>query len=331
MPTTRGAFTDYAARFVQPGAIEYDRDNAPASVTDVYAVTLPIGVRPALASITGLPAPGERHASYPYLVRAGLTIRNAVEQAGSRVWYVDVAYAPQSEPTTVTNGGGGGEPGVASVVRIVERAWPVYETQADLVADAATGEPVLNAAGEPYDRVPAITRRAIGARVKRLEQNFPSLALSLDGTINKQPVTVLGVFFPSHTARLEVSVEDTLAVGSETRYAVTYDLVPSHNVYTVDAQDEPVDAGWDVPLLEAGFAYKNSDGDLVRATSPAAEGNADPVPSPLPVLLASDGTRLADGADPVVSVWQAYPDTEDWTNLALPTTPTDYDEPPPTP
>lgn len=322
---TQGAFTDYVARLVQPGAVEYDDDNKPARVTDVYAVTLPVGVRPILSAISGLPAAGSQHSTYPYLVRGGITIRNAVEQAGSRVWYVDVAFAPSSDSTTVNNPGGGGG-GQASVVRIVERAWPVYETQCDLVADADTGDPVLNAAGEPYDRVPTITRRYVGARVKRAEQNFPSLALSLDGTLNQSPISVLGILFPSRTARLQITIEDTLAVGSETRYVVTYDVVPAHNVYGKSGNPAAdLDAGWDVPLLECGFSYLE-DGSLVRATVADAEGNV--TPTPLPVPLAADGSKLESGDDPVVTVWKTYPDA-DWSDLNLPETPTEYDPEPP--
>lgn len=329
MPTTHGSFTDYTAKLVQPGAVEFDDDNVPVSVTDTWAVTVPRGVRPVLADISGLPSAGSRHGSFPNLVRAGLAIRNAVERAGSLVWLVDVSYAPQSESTSVSNPNPDPEePGIESVVRILERAWPVYETQADLVADADTGDPVVNSAGEPYDRVPQITRRWMGARVKRAEQNWPELAASLDGTLNAQPVRILGVLFPSRTARLQITIEDTLAVGSESRYQVTYDVVPCHNVYQVGANGDPVDAGWDVPLLECGFSYLDSDGNLVRATRPADEGNSDPVPTPLPVRLDANGGMLDPGDDPVFNVVHTYLDA-DWTDLHLPATPTQYDAPEP--
>lgn len=323
-PATHGAFTDYVARLVQAGAVQYDDDDKPESVTDVYAVTLPRGVRPVLSDISGIPEAGAQHGTYPYLVRGGVAIRNAVEMAGSLAWYIDVAFGVASASTSVTNPDPDPEqPGTASVVRIVERAWPTYETQVDIVADALNGSPVLNAAGDLYDRVPTITRRYIGARVKRLEQNFPSLALSLDGTLNQTEITVLGVKFPIRTARLEIEIEDSLAVGSETRYAVTYNLVPSHNTYGAN-----LDAGWDLPLLEAGFAYKGADGELVRFVQPDENGN--PTPTALPQKLAGDGTPLADGADPVITVWHTYRDA-DWTNLKLPSTPTEYDPPAPTP
>lgn len=326
-PATHGAFTDYVARLVQAGAVQYDDDNRPESVTDVYAVTLPRGVRPILSDISGIPAAGAQHTAYPYLVRAGVTIRNAVEQAGSLVWFVDVAFGVASASTSVTNPGTDPEqPGTASVVRIVERAWPIYQTECDLVADCDTGDPVLNAAGELYDRVPKITRRYVGARVKRLEQNFPSLALSLDGTLNQTPIRILGVLFPSRCARLEVDIEDSLAVDSDTRYAVAYNIVPAHNVYGKSGSPAAdLDAGWDVPLLEAGFSYL-SGGALVRATVADADGNE--TPTPLPVPLAADGSLLAPGADPVVRVWHTYPDA-DWSDLNLPETPTEYDPPAP--
>lgn len=321
MPTI-GAFTPGVARLLQPGAVQFDDDNVPQSVTDTWGVILSRGSRPALASISGLPLAGSAHPSYPYLTRGGITIRNAVEMAGSLVWMIDVAYAPQGTASSVTNPNPDPEqPGEESVVRIVAREWPVYEVQTDLVADALTGEVLLNSAGDPYDRAPQITRRYMGARVKRAEQHWPAAAAALDGTLNRQPVTVLGVQFPSRTARLEVAIEDTLAVGSDARYIVTYDIVPAHNVYGVDANDTPLDAGYDIPLVERGYRYIDN-GNLVRATTVADNGSTTTAADP--VLLDANGGLLAANADPVVRIWATYADA-DWTDLALPDTPTAQD------
>lgn len=321
MPTI-GAFTPGVARLLQPGAVEFDRGNAPKSVTDVWGVILARGTRPgAISSISGLPLAGSAHPTYPYLARAGVTIRNAVEMAGSLVWMIDVAYEPESTSSSVVNPGGGGH-GTPSVVRIVGREWPVYEVQTDLVADALTGDALLNSAGDPFDRVPQVTRRYMGARVKRAEQNWPELASTLDGTLNDAEIAVLGVTFPKRTARLEVTIEDALAVGSETRYIVTYDIVPCHNVYGVDANGDPLDAGYDIPLVEKGYRYIDGDGALVRATTVADNGSTTTAADP--VLLDANGARLAANADPVVSIWAAY-DEADWTDLGLPDTPTAQD------
>ena len=328
-PSPIGAFTPGVARLLQPGAVEYDENNVPQSVTDTWGVVLTYGTRPVLGSISGLPAAGSAHPSFPYLIRGGITIRSSAEMAGSRVWIIDVIYAPQGAAGSVTNPPDDPEdPGETSVIRIVEKAWPIYEVQGDLVADASTGDPVLNSAGEPYDRALTITRRYMGARVKRAEQNWPKLAASLDGTLNQSPIYVLGVLFPSRCARLEIDIEDTLAVGSDSRYLVTYNVVPAHNVYGYSGSPAaPLDAGFDVPLVEQGFSYL-SGGNLVRAT--VADANGAETPTPLPVLLDASGGLLAANADPVVRVWHTYPDA-DWTDLNLPETPLDGDPPEPTP
>lgn len=331
MPTI-GAFTPGVARLIQAGAIEYDESDVPQGITDLWAVILGRGVRPQLADISGLPARGTRHPVYTYLVRGGVTIRNAAEQQGSLVWMIEVKYEPQGDGgTSVVNPGDDpDDPGVESAVRILERAWPIYEVEADLVADASTGDHVLNSAGEPYDRIPTIKRRYMGARVKRAEQNWPKLAASLDGTLNQTPVYVLGVFFPSRCARLEIEIEDTLAVGSETRYHVTYNIVPAHNYYGSSGNPPaPLDAGFDMPLVEQGFSYLDSNtGKLVRAT--VADANGTETPTPLPVKLAADGSLLPNGQPLVVHVWHTYPDA-DWSDLELPSTPTEGDPPPPEP
>lgn len=327
MPTI-GAFTPGVARLIQAGAIEYDESDVPQGVTDLWGVILGRGVRPQLASISGLPAAGSRHPVYTYLVRGGVTIRSAAEQQGSLVWMIEVKYEPQGDGgTSVVNPGDDpDDPGVESAVRILERAWPIYEVEADLVADVASGDPVLNSAGEPFDRAVQVKRRYMGARVKRAEQNWPKLAASLDGTINQQAVAVLGVTFPAHTARLEIEIEDTLAVGSETRYHVTYNIAPAHNYYGKNGQTSQ-DAGWDVPLVEQGFSYLDS-GKLVRATVAGEDGAENP--TALPILLDANGGKLASGADPVVRVWAAYVEA-DWSDLELPATPTEGDPPPPEP
>ena len=323
-PAPIGAFAPGVARLIQPGAVECDDNDVPQSVTDTWGVVLAYGTRPVLGDISGLPSGGSAHPSYPYLLRAGVTIRNAVDMVGSRVWLIDVDYAPQGASGSVTNPDPDPEqPGATSVVRILEKAWPIYEVEGDLVADASTGDPILNAAGEPYDRVPTIKRRYMGARVKRAEQNWPRAAALLDGTLNRTPVYVLGILFPSRCARLEVEIEDTLAVGSDSRYAVTYNIVPAHTPYGAN-----LDAGYDVPLIEQGFSYLDSDGNLIRATVPDDAGNS--TPTPLPVLLAADGSPLPSGSDPVVRVWATYPDA-DWSALNLPETPLDGDPPEPEP
>lgn len=330
-PSPIGAFTPGTARLLQPGAVEYDDSNVPKSVTDTWGVVLAYGTRASLSSVSGLPAAGAAHPDFPSLVRGGVTIRSAAEMAGSLVWMIEVSYAPQGAGgTSVENPGDDpDDPGVESAVCILEKAWPIYEVDADFVADCDTGDPVLNSAGEPYDRVPTIKRRYMGARVKRAEQNWPKLAASLDGTLNQSPIYVLGVLFPSRCARLEIEIEDTLAVGSDTRYHVTYNIVPAHNVYGKSGNPAAdLDAGFDVPLVEQGFSYLDGNGNLVRATVADESGNQ--TPTALPVLLDASGGLLAANADPVVHVWHTYKDA-DWSNLELPEKPLDGDPPTPEP
>lgn len=323
-PASIGKFTRGVARLAQPGAVELDAASSPLSVADVYVAYLPIGARPSTATISGIPAAGARHPSYRNLYRAAVTIAPRAEQAGSYVWQISVAYDRSGSSSTLPDDPE--QPGTASIVRIVGREWPVYQTEAELVT-SIDGHPVLDPAGQPYSSVPRIVRRLHGARVVRLESAFPVRASNLDNTINRAAIRILGVTFPAGTARLELTVEDTLAVGSDERYRVTYDIIPARTPYgTAPSQGQPPpDAGWDVPLLDCGYSYRDSDGNLVRATIPDDEGK--PTPSPQPVLLSPNGTLLPDGAAPGYTVYAAYA-RADWTSLALPSTPTEGDPPP---
>lgn len=323
-PATIGAWPKRHARLVQAGTLALDAGGIPRSVTDTWAVYLDPYERPDPATIVGLPAKNDRHPQYPYLIRGGLEFRSAAERSGSVVWFVSVAYAPSGASTSYSGGSGSGSAATIAC-RILAREWPIYASQVDL-ATAVDGTPVLTPAGQPYDRVPTITRRLVGARVVRAESGWPAVAIGLDNTINSAAVTVLGIAFAKHRARLEVTVEDTLAVGSDDRYRVTYDVIPASCPYSVDG--DPAEAGWDLPLLACGYAYLDGDGNLVRATDPSDDGG-EPTPSAQPVLLAADGTRLADGDDPVYDVVQAYAEAS-WAALSLPANPTDGDPPAPT-
>jgi hypothetical protein len=324
-----GSFPYAVAKLVQPGAVRVDASDAPISITDVWAFWLRPGERPGISDIPGVKEPDgipdalSSHPAWPSLRRGEVTYRSAAEMSGSVVWFAEVEYGRH---TTKSSHSSGGSSPVTVQTRIVERSWPVYEVQADFTTDAISTDPVLNSAGEPFDSVPQIKQRWLGARVKRAESRFPTDALALDNTVNQAETTVLGVRFPEHSARLEVSVEDTLAVGSESRYLVTYDIVPCHN-FTPPASGstQTVDRGWDLPILETGFRYRDGDGALVRATVEDESGGTSP--SPQPVLLDENGALLGQAADPVFRVWSPYAEA-DWEDLGLPSTPTEGDDPP---
>jgi len=274
-----------------PGrSMEVDAEERLTSVTRKYqvlrATSAPLDAE-TLSTITGLPAIGAAHPSDSDLTVA--SYRLAEDSNGLR-WVVDVVYSRDSsrppEPNRAPRGSAE-----------LSRGWTMQEIQIDLVADAITGLPVLNSAGEPFDSVPQVPRALPVFRMERKETTAIATLLAMSGKVNSDEVSIDGVDIPIHAGRLVVTQEKLYDDPDDYTSKFTYEIAIMSNLVDLGAE-ALTDIGWDKALVQSGFIYNSADGKI-RAME-TDEETLTPRPSPMPVLLDADGYRLADDADPVI-------------------------------
>jgi len=265
-----------------PGrSMEVDADARLTSVVRKYQVlrstSAPLNAE-TLSTITGLPAIGAAHPS-----GSGLTVtgyRLAEDSNGLR-WVVDVVYGRVSSSGSAE----------------ISRGWTMQEIQVDLVADAITGVPVLNSAGEPFDSVPQVPRALPVFRMERKETTAIATLLAMSGKVNSVAGSIDGVAIPIHAGRIVVTQEKLYDDPDDYTSKFTYEIAIMSNLVDLGEADL-TDIGWDKALVQSGFVYNSADGKI-RAME-TDEETLTPRPSPMPVLLDADGYRLADDADPVI-------------------------------
>ncbi len=301
---TIGAFTEYVARLSELGELVNDADGNPESVSDTYTVLVPVGIRPTLANVTGLPSMSAAHASGSNLHPTG--VRFACESKMHGVWkaVVDYARADVVDP---------GEEEEADT-RITARSWDTVEAAQDLITDAETGVPVLNAAGDPFDSVPQVPRCSPKVGLTMKTSRAPATFVNLSGTVNSAAITVLGQTFPAYCARLKVSVIDTMAT-TGFRYEVNIEI--EGRVNQVKIGEAVVNVGWREAFIECGYQFLK-DGKRYKFTektkNTAGEEEEKEVSSPQLLTATGDDGR---GAAPVVKIVNAHRSAS-WAVLNLP-------------
>lgn len=301
---TIGAFTEYVARLSELGELVNDADGNPESVSDVYTVLVPVGLRPTLANVTGLPALSVVHASAVNLYPTG--VRFACESAMHGVWkcIVDYARAEIVEP----------EPEEPPETRITARSWDTVEAAQDLITDAETGVPVLNSAGDPFDSVPQVQRCSPKVGLTMKTSRAPSTFVNLSGTVNSASITVLGQTFPAYCARLKVSAVDTMAT-TGFRYEVNVEV--EGRVNQVKIGETVVNVGWREAFIECGYQFVK-DGKRYKFTekTKSESGEEEEKEVSSPQLLTETGGD-GRGKAPVVKIVNAHRSAS-WSALNLP-------------
>lgn len=304
MPETLGALTKGVARLCEHGEMEASGSGSTKSLSDIYEVWLGRGVRATSSNVSGLPAVNSVHPSFATLYVSGY--RFSEVGAGNGVWHITVTYEP-----SVTASIGGGEVDT----KITGRTWGVTESQCDILFDAGTGTPLLNAAGDPFDSVPQRTIFAPKVSFTRNESRSPGALNEFNGSINKEAVTALGIVFPARSARITISVRDTMAE-SGLRYECIYEISRRYN-YILDGVTVK-DIGWDDALIECGYNYITGDGQRYKFTvkTKTTTGEIEEKEVSSPQLL----TELGDdgrGKPAVIKIIATHREL-DWSGLSLP-------------
>lgn len=297
--TTLGAFVLGTARLSRRSGIRTAPQGDVIAISDIYALLLAPGTVPNHTA-SGLPAKNSTHGTYTKLYLQTMTFDCVSDACGA--WEVTAVYGvdePEEE-----------EEEEEDVVKITARAWGTTETSADLMADATTGVPVLNSAGDPFDSVPQRPLYAPMVSFTRLESKHPAAVCAISGSCNESEATCLGVTFAARTAMIKVSARDTM-IDTKLRYEVTY-TIEGRTLYAVIGA-AIVNIGWDEAFIESGYYYKSG---ATRLRFVEADDTGVKRPSAAPCLLKADGTDNR-GAAPIVKRVAALK-ASTWTALRLP-------------
>lgn len=266
-------------------------------ITDRYQVLEPFGASAATAlGASGLPAAGAAHADYSTLFVDQVTPEQ--DPDGQR-WVISVRYGKSA-------GGSGG------VLRqtVVYGSWCSSE---DLTADAVTGAPLLNLAGDPYDGTLVVPRKyPMWTITKEVSSLTKSSVMAMNGTVNNASVTMpCGTSLAKHCGYLECQISD-LPGG---KYQVVYQV--QRRIHLVDLDgDGAVDIGWDEAILERGYFFLADGVTKLRFMETEVDpttGAARLDPSGSPVVRPSGRPQLLDafgdvGADPIFTRWATIPE-----------------------
>jgi hypothetical protein len=244
------------------------------------------------AAYTATPDPVPRRGTYVGQGLYILQLNVRMEHVGNKlIWLVtaDAAKWPEgSKPEDAQEDPATGvfnNPLKRRAVWSMERAPEVIETDVD-----AQGKPFLNSAGVPFDTKVVVERHL---PVIVCEKNFATLEeiIEINGHENK---VNLGRFrdYPQDCVQFKG------AESSKSHFENGIEF------YTATMRFICRSEGWQPSLLNRGFAHldkpKAQGGVLVPVT------NADGSQAVEPVLLAADGTKLPEGANPTYETFFLY-------------------------
>ena len=311
--STIGAFTVGVARHSRRDGAEFDESAKLISCTEVYSFFLQAGKLPHIgtapdsssSAVTGLPAAGASHpANAAITVRSYSFTATSDNKTGHDAWECAVSYAAKD----VAGTGGSGES-----YRYTAKRLGTVECSVDLIADAATGAPVVNAVGDVFDSVPQRTIFSPCVEWRRKQTASPAALCELAGTVNASDFTALGVTFPARTGRLFVSAE--WAPGDENwPWEVTY-RIEGRNLY-VEIDGIVANIGWDEAFLQCGYRYRETVGGKIVRFMDEDEETGQARPSAMPHPLKADGTD-GRGYPPAIRIVTTAK-VSDWSGLNAP-------------
>ncbi len=237
-------------------------------------------------SFPGVPSIGTAHPSYSYLFAESYDVEEG-EGNDKKTLIVNVNYSPRTTETT-----GSGSSAVTSQVE--EWGWDSGTAERELT-DAADGTPVLNSAGDMFDRVPTITVPASNFTKVMKFQTRQSGAQDCDCKVNGSAVTIGGRTFPIGSLLCHVA-ERRIFGDPDWRYRYTVQLQYRTNPVKLAGANTVTDIGWDVAIVDAGMREKDANGQLklIKAVDPET-GKRCSVTSP--ELLDGNGHAVARGAN----------------------------------
>lgn len=213
--------------------------------------------------IAGIPAIGTAHPSQRRLkVREHRIEEGAGAESNSLI--VTAVYG-LPEGGDQGEGGEGGE-GEATNYQCTEWGWDSSTDSRELNADAVTGSPICNSAGDVYASVPTIsvTSPVFTKAMKFVDRQ--SGALDKSCKVNESPVTIGGISYPAATLLCTIS-EKRIFNDLKYNYLYTVQLKYRTNKVVLNGSGSPEEIGWDVAITDAGMRERDREGKLVLIKS----------------------------------------------------------------
>lgn len=249
---------------------------------------------PALLTLWGNTVSGRRT---PWVKSATSKMESGSSQ---KIWRVSVVYSNSftSPPPSATD--------PWDQAPVYSSGAIEYEVAFEKDYTTPTAQQVRNAAGDPFDPLPGASHinRRISVQVNT-EDFSESTIDALINTVNDSAVEIRGVSYPAGKLRLlrwEVSGSSYIDEnGDDTPYYVN----------NLDFESSTFEHYHDLKILNQGYREKDAEGKLKRIM----DNSSPPKPVPQPSLLAANGTKLADGAEPVYLTFKQFP-SANWTAIS---------------
>lgn len=299
------------ARLSSIGDIVSDDSKKATEYTEQYTVVMESAEDVAnTTTVSGIPSIGDKSTIDGLKHLRVCNIRFSKIDPMSTAWNIDVTYGIAGHGRRVLIAESNGND-------YISVSWGVDEITSDICYDI-DNVPVINSAGDPFDSLPQKVVFAPHITIVRRESAFPNI--SLNGTVNSDEETILGVSFAKHCARLKILVNQ---VAAEKPYEVTYEIIGMTNIAPAEGYSTGVfeDWGWDIPMVECGYQFYDENGVLCKFTITDANGVEREVSGPQ--LLDFDGND-ARGRNPHIKRIVPYMEAS-WSSLNFPTKPSEVE------
>ena len=251
------------------------------------------------SDVTGLPQRQSSHSTtHPNLKCDGYSWEEGVGNE-KRKLYCDVHYSIWQSELNAMN-----KPPRGQAVEAL--GWRSGSVSRDLVRDAATGQILVNTAGQPFDSVPQIDTPS-PTFTKVIKTTSRQAWADFQGKINASAITVAGIFCGAHCLRC-VQVDDERLWNDDFgyKYKYTIGLQLISNKAVIEGGNAQTEIGWDQAVVSAGTMEKKtptSEATPIEIISKTGKT----IYASTPVLLDANGkAMLENGAKPYAKRVQVY-------------------------
>lgn len=249
--------------------------------------------------VSGLPKRQSAHSTaHPNLRCDGYSWEEGSDN-GKQVLYCDVHYSIFQTEVSEAN-----RPPRGQAVEAL--GWRSGSVSRDLVRDAATGQILVNTAGQPFDSVPQIDIPS-PTFTKVIKTTSRQAWAAFQGKINASAITVAGISCGAHCLRC-VQVDDERLWNDDFgyKYKYTIGLQLISNKAVIEGGNAQTEIGWDQAVVSAGTMEKKtptSEATPIEIISKTGKT----IYASTPVLLDANGkAMLENGAKPYAKRVQVY-------------------------